>query len=90
MNTSIKEQYEIGEKIGEGGYAEVFKCVDIMSQEIFAVKIITRRDLESLTECLLKTEIKYHKDLNHKNIVKLANSYTDDDNYYLVSTFIHI
>lgn len=64
------EAYNKLEKLGEGTYGVVYKCMENSSKEIVAVKKI-RMELED--EGLPSTairEISILKELNHPNIVK--------------------
>ena len=41
--------YEIGEKIGEGAYASVRKAYSIASEKEVAVKIVNKREVQTIT-----------------------------------------
>lgn len=62
------------ELIGKGTYGEVYRCIDTLSDEVYAMKVIKitskTRDQVGRQVNELKSEISVLKKLNHPNIVK--------------------
>lgn len=64
------DAYDKLEKIGEGTYGVVYKCMERSSNEIVAVKKIRMEmEDEGLPSTAIR-EISILKELNHPNIVK--------------------
>ncbi len=45
--TVFSDDYDLGRKLGDGGYSEVFLCIKKATGEEFAVKIIAKSRLDS-------------------------------------------
>ena len=45
--TNFADDYDLGRKLGDGGYSEVFLCVNKKTGDEFAVKIIAKTRLDS-------------------------------------------
>lgn len=64
------DAYEKLEKIGEGTYGVVYKCIERSSQKIVAVKKIRMEMEDEGLPATAIREISILKELNHPNIVK--------------------
>jgi len=80
----IVNKYRIGSQVGEGSYSTVRKCVNVQTGEQFAVKIIPKTNLLENDKDNIKVEIQLLSKLNHPNIIKLIETFEDDENLYLV------
>ena len=84
----IVGDYLIAEKIGKGSFADVYNCKHEPTGKKYALKIVNREHLMQLGEPRLITglesEIKFMKDLDHENIVRLNEFFSTDKNFYLV------
>jgi serine/threonine protein kinase len=84
------ENYSDFEKVGEGTYGVVYKCVEKKTNRIVAIKKIR---LESDDEGVPSTairEISLLKELNHPNVVKLMDIVHDETKLYLVFEFLDL
>lgn len=72
--------YDYKEFLGKGGFSSVFLCKSKKYNQIFAVKRAIKHKL---------TEYEYNAlvSLNHTNIIKLYDSFNDDDSQYLVMEY---
>ena len=69
--------------IETGGYSTVWKVK--YRGKYYALKMISKERYENkVKQKLLKMEIKIHKQLDHKNIIKLYNSFEDDFFVYIL------
>ena len=67
----LYKKYEPLEKIGEGGFAKVFKVKRKSDKKVIALKIpLQNKEAEKL----FKKEVEAWKDLDHKNIVKMFSA----------------
>lgn len=64
-----KCKINIVEKIGRGGFGDVYKAVDRDTGEFFALKKLEKMD-EEMTEDMLNEESELQSQLDHPNIVK--------------------
>lgn len=64
------DAYDKIEKIGEGTYGVVYKCIERSSQEVVAVKKIRMEMEDEGIPSTAVREISILKELNHPNIVK--------------------
>lgn len=64
------DNYDKLEKIGEGTYGVVYKCMELSSKEIVAVKKIRMEMEDEGIPATAIREISILKELNHPNIVK--------------------
>lgn len=82
------EDFDIGQKLGSGGFGSVYKARNRLSSELVALKVIDRhrlaKDYEKLCQRVM-SEISIHSRLNHKNIIKLFGVFEDDIGIYFVT-----
>jgi len=71
--------------IGVGGFGKVYKVRHKISQNIYAIKVISKTKIveHDLVE-QIKLEVQIMYKLNHPYVVKLYNHYEDDDSFYLI------
>lgn len=82
---SIEARYHIKETIGKGGFGEVKKIQDKVTNELMAMKIIPKRRLSAHSSTAIINEVEILKKLDHPNIIKLYEFAQDEDNYYLIT-----
>ena len=84
-NLSHPTQYIKGKLLGKGGFAEVYETTNISTKDIHACKIIDKQSvLKGRTRQKLMNEIKIHKSLDHKNIVKFFSYFEDESFIYII------
>lgn len=76
-------KYSLGEKIGSGAFAKVYKCLCRETGDIRIVKIISNstKNNNGLNEALIM------KSLRHKYIPRIYDLYDNDDNIYIVMEY---
>ena len=80
-----KKGYQTGSALGTGGFARVFQVTETASGYTFANKVIDKgmfKEKRSAKE-KVEREIKIHRELNHKNVVKFFNYFED-------KSFVHL
>ncbi len=85
----LGERYEIQEKIGSGGMAEVYKAHDALLDRLVAVKILHeayRADAEFIER--FHREAKAAARLAHPNIVNIYDVGADGDDHYIVMEYV--
>jgi serine/threonine protein kinase len=85
--TAFASKYEQKEEIGVGSTSKCYRCVRKSDGQIFACKVIDKKQMEMKFSGLLDQffiEIKVLKMLNHPNIIKLEDMYETPDKIYMV------
>ncbi|CAK69929.1 unnamed protein product (macronuclear) [Paramecium tetraurelia] len=81
VESLVKIQWKKGELIGQGSFGRVYKCMDIKTGRILAVKQIELGYVEKESLESFHQEIKILQQLKHKNIVEYYGC--DEDNNHL-------
>jgi serine/threonine protein kinase len=77
--------YEIGDELGEGGYAFVYRCFHKRTNKTYAVKEVVLSRMESGGESTLKDEIAALKLLRGgPHIVRLFDVFYEEDHCFMV------
>ena len=84
-DSDFNDYYELKEKLGKGHFAYVNKCKNKISGQIYAVKIINKRELKSIDLELIQQEKNFLKLIKHPNILSLKDYFEDKKNIYLVT-----
>lgn len=82
-----QEDFRIQELLGEGSFAQVYRCVETKSQTVFALKEFYTRHKE-YDESAVQREIEVWSDVIHENIVRLYASFTTGSYLYFVLEFV--
>lgn len=88
VNGTIGEvirKFEKGKLLGKGGFAKVFQLTDVHTHQRYAGKIIPKGAIrkESAKQKLI-SEIRIHRELRHRHIVKFESCFEDQENVYIV------
>ncbi|KEF36295.1 protein kinase family protein [Schinkia azotoformans MEV2011] len=70
--------YFIKEEIGGGGFGTVYKGNGILEDEIVAIKILNKDEVNDVTLRRFEREIRIQKQLKHPNIVQIIDYSLDD------------
>jgi serine/threonine-protein kinase len=89
MKGQIIGNYEISEKIGEGGMGEVFLGKDLLLERDVAIKSL-RPDLSQRQDIVerFRTEAVALARLNHSNIATLYNYIIHNSQYYMILEYV--
>ncbi|XP_064799791.1 MAP kinase-interacting serine/threonine-protein kinase 2-like [Oncorhynchus masou masou] len=71
------------EVLGEGAYAVVQTCVNLITQKEYAVKIVEKRAGLSRSRVFREVEMLYQCQ-GHRNILELVEFFEEEDKFYLV------
>jgi hypothetical protein len=82
---SFHDIYDLGEELGSGAYAVVKVGDHKFTKKSYAIKIVETESLEEADLEALQIEITVMSRLNHPNIVRLYETYREDDYYYMVT-----
>eukprot|EP00826_Nyctotherus_ovalis_P030099 TRINITY_DN2390_c0_g4_i1.p1 TRINITY_DN2390_c0_g4~~TRINITY_DN2390_c0_g4_i1.p1 ORF type:complete len:720 (-),score=267.85 TRINITY_DN2390_c0_g4_i1:106-2265(-) len=71
--------------IGSGGFGKVYKVRHKVSQNVYAIKVISKKKIIEQEMCeQIKLEVRIMYSLNHEHIIKLYNHFEDNDYFYLL------
>ena len=86
----IESKYEFGKMLGKGAFGEVRQCKHKSSGQIFAIKIMRKKDIEkqSIYVELLQNELQILGEKSHPNIIRIVDLIEDNQNYYVVSELV--
>ncbi len=89
MSTLLNNRYELLERIGDGGMAEVYRAHDTQLDRFVAIKILHPQftNDESFIE-RFRREAKGAARLSHPNIVNIYDVGASDGKYYIVMEYI--
>lgn len=81
--------YREGDKaIGKGGFGEVWKVIHKVSNKLYAIKVIDKKNIiEQKMVDQMNREIEIMYKVNHPHVVKLINHFEDDEKFYLIMLY---
>ncbi|OMJ90441.1 hypothetical protein SteCoe_7137 [Stentor coeruleus] len=83
--TNIREDYSIGDKIGNEKFATLHKCKNKATGAHYVVKIFSTTGVEpKVLEAFIK-EAELLREADHPNIIKVLDIYKDPTNAYIVT-----
>lgn len=85
---TFSDIYEVNSVLGEGLFGVVKKGIHKKTNEVVAVKIITKEKLQTGEIDLIRTEIDLMKLFRHPNIVKLIDHFECSENIYIVMEYL--
>ena len=77
-------EYKKGEKIGKGGFALSYRCINKITKEICLLK---EMEINDKNKKVFSEESEIHSTLNHENIVKYKGSFEYKEKLYLLLEF---
>lgn len=81
---SLKDNYQIGKPLGEGGFGEVRYCRSKTTKEARAVKFIHKNRLSEDDKSMIMNEVAVLGQMDHPNIVRLYEFYEEANVYCIV------
>ncbi|ALC91483.1 protein kinase [Bacillus sp. FJAT-18017] len=87
--TVLNERYEIVNVIGAGSYGLVYLCKELKTNETRVVKQLRPSKRRNKKEvAMFENEISVLRMVNHKNIPRLFEAFTNNDHIFYVMSFI--
>ncbi|KAK3710547.1 hypothetical protein QZH41_009370, partial [Actinostola sp. cb2023] len=83
----MEPDFRVLDLLGEGAFAQVFKCVEKKTQAAFALKEFDTSK-EGYDRNIVQQEIKLWKGLEHENIIKLYANFETAKYRYFVMEFM--
>ncbi|XP_061352378.1 uncharacterized protein LOC133297280 [Gastrolobium bilobum] len=72
---------EVIEQLGQGGFSRVFRCRDLRTDQIVAIKQIDMLGVNEGVPSSVPREVSLLKELNHVNVVRLLNVIIPENKY---------
>jgi serine/threonine protein kinase len=82
------ENYKVVEKLGEGAFSTVHKAIRLETQELVAIKIIKKFQMDDNQRTSVLKEATIMRQLNHENIVKFIEFKEVPEFYYIVQEIV--
>ncbi|XP_069834014.1 MAP kinase-interacting serine/threonine-protein kinase 2 isoform X2 [Dendropsophus ebraccatus] len=80
----FEDMYQLQDEVlGEGAYAKVRSCINLITNKEYAVKIIEKRPGHSRSRVFREVEMLYQCQ-GHSNVLELIEFFEEDENFYLV------
>ena len=80
------DDYKVIKTIGEGTFGRVDLVENKITGMIRAMKILNKTKFKN-NEALILNELNIMKKINHQNVVKIYEYYSDNSNYYLITEY---
>ncbi|XP_034385449.1 serine/threonine-protein kinase 33 isoform X2 [Cyclopterus lumpus] len=84
-DADLREIYEFGRKLGQGGFGVVYEATHIETQTKWAIKKVERQEAGSSKVEMMGHEINILKQVNHAHIIHLQEVYHTATMTYLVT-----
>lgn len=84
----LEARFELGKKLGEGGYAVVREGKSKIDGSVVAVKVLDRQKMDQKHEDSLRREVQIMMELNHPNIVRALDLFEEPKNFYVIMEII--
>ncbi|CAH6720244.1 putative calcium/calmodulin-dependent protein kinase type II [[Candida] jaroonii] len=81
---NLPRNYEVLEKLGEGAFSNVYKCLNHFDKKFYAIKIINKTNLNNKQLHNIENEINIMKHLNHPSILKMYDYYNSKHFCYII------
>jgi Protein kinase domain len=89
LGEELEHFYDLGDKIGEGGFGEVFTVIHKKTGAERAVKVIYKSedsDIDfEMVNTTIKNEFNVVKSLDHPNLLKQYEMFEDDEKFMIVT-----
>ena len=87
---SVLGQYKLKEKLGEGGFGQVFKAEHTFLKTPVAIKVLKTEFVNTDMLERFEKEVKITSSLSHPNTIKVYDyGTTDDNNFYYVMEYLN-
>ncbi|KAK8322259.1 hypothetical protein V6Z12_A12G155100 [Gossypium hirsutum] len=85
---TLGNKYMLGDEIGKGAYARVYKGLDLENGDFVAIKQVSLENIAQEDLNIIMQEIDLLKNLNHKNIVKYLGSLKTTTHLHIILEYV--
>jgi predicted Ser/Thr protein kinase len=82
------DKFDLGDRIGHGKFSDVFYALEKNSDQKYAIKLIKRKKRDLRDREMLQTEVNILQMLDHQNIIKLLNRYSNTTYEFLLQELV--
>lgn len=75
-------------QVGEGAFSKVFACQDLLTQQIYAIKIVDFSVLRELEIQNIRMELEIHSRLKNNSIVKYYGYFIEDEKVCILTEYL--
>ena len=87
---AFSDVYEALEDVGEGSYGKIIKVRHLFSNELRVVKVVSKNSIhKGVSENDVINEINILKSMDHPNIIKVFEFFSDESNIYIVKEYFN-
>eukprot|EP01065_Artemidia_motanka_P002421 TRINITY_DN11158_c0_g1_i1.p2 TRINITY_DN11158_c0_g1~~TRINITY_DN11158_c0_g1_i1.p2 ORF type:complete len:466 (+),score=179.51 TRINITY_DN11158_c0_g1_i1:58-1455(+) len=80
--------YEVKEQLGKGAYGTVFRCVCRASGDVFAAKVMAKKQLGEKGCKQVEEEVSVQLELKHPRVTAIKETFEDDDSLIVVMELV--
>ena len=86
----INIHYSFKEILGKGSFGEVWKCQNLVSNNVVAIKKISKTSLEKDPQLIsqMKKEFDILKKVDHPNVMRIFEAFEDKFNIFIVTEYL--
>ena len=82
------KEYKVIKNIGEGSFGKVDLVEHLITGKIRAMKVIQKKNMaQQNNEASVLNELNILKKIDHQNVVRVYEFFSDADNYYLITEY---
>ncbi|XP_042498546.1 MAP3K epsilon protein kinase 1-like isoform X3 [Macadamia integrifolia] len=85
---TLDNKYMLGDEIGKGAHARVYKGLDLENGDFVAIKQVSLENIAQEDLNIIMQEIDLLKNLNHKNIVKYLGSSKTKTHLHIILEYV--
>ncbi len=84
---TLTKDYTIGDEIGSGKFGVIKLCINKKTNIKYALKILSKKDMDSSDLELVRAEIEILKICQHPNIIKLYDIFETPEYFYIIMEY---
>ena len=85
----FRVKYRLEEEIGSGSSGKVYKSTNLLTNTLFAVKIIPKTGLSRRIETLIRQEIAILSHFHHSTLLKFEEFYENNDEIVIITEYMN-
>ncbi|XP_026809417.1 serine/threonine-protein kinase GE16371 [Rhopalosiphum maidis] len=83
----VLSRYTIGDRLGDGNFAVVYRCFDKRNNAEYALKVIKIIEVPQMSQ-MIENELSILKSISHPNIINLISDLVTNTDVYLITELV--